>query len=137
MVPESKMSSAEEREIEKEERKGKPIKKKPLGDIPKKPRENFHNQERINRGYPGCRIWKPHKVLDLVSSSEIIRSPGSIISKAPLKALSFVIFNKKSAVQEGQAPVYYKGNGPPPGSEYGSVLRGTQDIRVTGASRGR
>ena len=37
MVHESEISSAEEREIEKEEGKIEPIKKKPLGGFPKKP----------------------------------------------------------------------------------------------------
>ncbi|KAF3507646.1 hypothetical protein F2Q69_00006822 [Brassica cretica] len=37
------------------------------------------------------------------SSSEIIRAPDSIISKAPPKPPSFIIFNKKSAIQEDSA----------------------------------
>ena len=37
------------------------------------------------------------------SSSKITRAPGSAISEAPLKAPSFSIFNKKSAVREDGA----------------------------------
>ncbi|KAF2572549.1 hypothetical protein F2Q70_00002960 [Brassica cretica] len=110
MAHESEIWSAEEREIEKEDGKRMPIMKKlcprpgsepqdgRAGDMP------IEAPETINKT---CTSLQTYLYLSRsnaqASSSEIIRAAGSIISKAPLKAPSFVIFNKKSAVQEDSA----------------------------------
>ena len=67
------------------------------------------------------------------SLSELIRAPGSIISEVPLKTSSFIIFKQEisNSRRQYQVSTYDKGTGPPPGSEYGSSLRGTQDKRIT------